>query len=41
MLKKAAARTIPQLWDVIAEALDHFTTAECRNYFTATGYGLM
>ena len=37
-LKKAAARTIPALWSAIAEALDQFTPAECRNYFAAAGY---
>ena len=37
-LKRAAARTINDLWDAIANALDIFTPAECRNYFTAAGY---
>ena len=37
-LRKAAARTIPNLWRVIATAIDDFTPTECRNYFAATGY---
>lgn len=37
-LRKAAARTAPQLWDAIADALDAFTSAECENYFKAAGY---
>ena len=38
ILKKAAARTVAELWDVIAEALDNFTQAECSNYFITAGY---
>ena len=38
ILRKAAARTIDDLWRVIAEALPNFTPAECANYFTAAGY---
>jgi hypothetical protein len=38
ILKKAAARTIAELWDVIAKALDQFTPTECRNFFVAAGY---
>ncbi len=38
ILRKAAARTIDDLWRVIADALQSFTTAECANYFTAAGY---
>ena len=37
-LKRVAARTIDELWDAIAQAVDIFTPNECRNYFTATGY---
>ena len=33
LLRKAAARTIDDLWDAIAEAIDHFQPGECRNYF--------
>jgi len=38
LLRKAAARTIPDLWAAIADALPRFTAAECANYFTACGY---
>ena len=38
ILRKAAARTVPDLWDAIAKALDAFTPAECQNYFAAAGY---
>ena len=38
LLRKAAARTIDELWDAIRDALPAFSAAECANYFTATGY---
>jgi transposase len=38
LLKKAAARTLDDLWAAIAAALDAFTPDECRNFFTAAGY---
>ncbi len=38
LLRKAAARTIPELWDAIRDALPKFTPGECANYFTACGY---
>jgi transposase len=38
ILRKAAARTIPDLWDAVRDALPQFTPAECANYFTAAGY---
>lgn len=38
ILRKAAARTIPELWDAIRDASPRFTPEECANYFTATGY---
>ncbi|SES19276.1 IS630 family transposase, partial [Sphingobium sp. YR768] len=38
ILRKAAARTIPELWHAIRDALPRFTHEECANYFTATGY---
>ena len=38
LLRKAAARTITELWDAINECLDQFTPDECRNYFAAAGY---
>jgi len=34
----AAARTIPDLWDALKNALDAFTPNECQNYFAAAGY---
>ena len=37
-LRKAATRTIPELWTVIGRILPTFTQAECANYFTAAGY---
>jgi transposase len=39
LLRKAAARTLEQLWAAIAAAIDAFTPAECANYFAAAGYG--
>jgi len=38
LLRKAAARTIDDLWDAIAEALKLFTSTECKNYFLNCGY---
>jgi len=38
LLRKAAARTVPELWDAIRDALPRFTPEECANYFTAAGY---
>ena len=38
ILRKAAARTVPELWDAIRVALTCFTPHECANFFTATGY---
>ena len=37
-LRKAAARTVDDLWAAIADALKTFTPAECQNYFAACGY---
>jgi transposase len=37
-LRAAAARTIPDLWDALKNALDAFPPNECRNYFAAAGY---
>ena len=39
-LRKAAARTIPELWDVIATAIETFGRDECINYFAKAGYDL-
>ena len=38
ILRAAAARTIPELLQAIAEALKRFTPNECRNYLLAAGY---
>lgn len=38
ILRKAAARTIPDLWDAIAAAIDRFPPGECGNYFADAGY---
>lgn len=38
LLRKAAARTVDALWDVIGRTLDQFTPQECANYFAAAGY---
>jgi transposase len=38
LLRKAAERTVPALWQAVAECLDAFTPEECRNYFAAAGY---
>lgn len=38
LLRKAAARNVDDLWQVIADAIDAFTPEECTNYFAAAGY---
>jgi transposase len=38
LLRKAAARTIPDLWQAIATALETFTPLECEHYFATDGY---
>jgi len=38
ILRKAAARSIADLWGAIGTAIDQFTPAECANYFSAAGY---
>jgi transposase len=40
LLRKAAARTIPDLWAAIGRIIDLFTPRECENYFAAAGYEL-
>ena len=37
-LKRRAARTVTELWDAIAQAVDIYTPNECQNYFDAAGY---
>jgi transposase len=39
LLRKAAMRSIPMLWDKIGELLSAFTPQECQNYFRHAGYG--
>jgi transposase len=38
LLRKAAARTRDELWDIIGTLLGAFTPAECRNYVENAGY---
>ena len=38
LIRKAAARTIPDLWDAIADAIELYSEHECLNYFAACGY---
>lgn len=38
LLRAAEARTMPDLWQAIADALKRFTPNECRNYLVAAGY---
>lgn len=38
LLRKAATRTIDELWSVVANCLAAFTVEECRHYFEAAGY---
>ena len=37
-LRAIAARTLPDLWDAIRDAIDAVTPDDCRGYFTAAGY---
>jgi len=37
-LKRIAARSVDDLWQANAKAVDVFTPSECRNFFTAAGY---
>ena len=37
-LRKAAARTLDDLWNAIAAILPTFSSEECKNYFTNSGY---
>jgi transposase len=40
-LRKAEARTIEALWRAIGDICDLVEPEECRNYFTAAGYGFV
>ena len=37
-LRKAAKRSVEELWIQIGEDLSHFTSKQCRNYFRHAGY---
>lgn len=37
-LRKAAARSVTELWDAIRDAIDAVTPRDCRGFFTAAGY---
>jgi transposase len=39
LLRKAAERTIDNLWDRIGKILEEFTPQECANYLRHDGYG--
>ena len=38
LLRKASARTVPDLWRAIKEAIPQFEPRECANYFEHAGY---
>lgn len=38
LLKKAAARTLPALWNAICNAIDAIPPNDARNFFIACGY---
>ncbi len=38
LLRKAAARSVDDLWTAIAEAIELFPPAECANFFANSGY---
>lgn len=38
LLRKAAERTIPALWDAIGRLIDLVTPQEAKNFFAAAGY---
>jgi transposase len=38
LLRQAAERTIPTLWDRIGSLIDAFTPEECRNFLHHAGY---
>ena len=38
LLRKAAARTVDDLWDAITAALARFTSTDCANFFAHAGY---
>lgn len=38
LLRKAAKRTVSELWSEIGKLLDAFSPSECKNYFASSGY---
>ncbi|MBB2964988.1 transposase [Methylobacterium sp. R2-1] len=38
LLRKAAERTVEELWSAIGRLVDAVTPDECENFFTAAGY---
>ena len=38
LLRKAAHRTVDDLWNEIGKLLDAFSPDECKNYFASSGY---
>jgi transposase len=38
LLRKAARRSVEDLWQQIGEPLDTVSPTECENYFTSSGY---
>jgi transposase len=39
LLRRAAKRTVEELWTVIGGLLEHFTAPECERYIRHAGYG--
>lgn len=39
LLRKAAKRSVQDLWAAVADALKAFSDEECANFFAAAGYG--
>lgn len=40
LIRKAAPRTVNDLWQTLGELLEAFKPEECKNYFAAAGYDL-
>lgn len=38
LMRKAAKRTVEELWNAVGNLIDVFTPTECANYFKAAGY---
>jgi hypothetical protein len=37
LMRRIAGRTVPDLWQAIADAIRQFTPTQCRNFFQAAG----